>query len=539
MNKLFSLIIAVFCFFLLFGCEFTNNSPAKQDEFKITLSENIVTWDLDEKASCYKVFVNELQVASTVKNVFTIVNYELEQDIYVLKITETYEVKSNTVTYHVGDYHDKDSVAIFQINDTHGAVLSDDNNVGIAKVASLLKTLEKKNDYIKIANGDIFQGTYVSNSTEGLIMIDALNLLDFDCFVIGNHEFDWGLETLRKYKDGDLTNGEAEFPFLGANIIDKTTGQRVDFLDDYCIVENNGYKVGIIGIIGSKLETSVSQARIAGYDFVDSKDIVKNLTKELKNEKGCDLVIVSEHDHDEYDIEAFANFDSSSDVDGIVCGHTHKKIEDEIKRSDGKYISIIQSNTKNISVGEMIIKLEDGEYASSSISHYYPQNEVDDLEMLALLEKYEEVTNLSSKVLTTLDRGYTRSALGVFACNEMAEITDCNVGVYNTAGVRNEIAPGDITYSHIYDCFPFDNQIYVISISSNDLKNLYNTSGEFLYFSDNLDDYLNLGNQMIKIAVIDYVFTSPYYDYCFDQVPFVDSGYSIRDTVLNGLCNTK
>ena len=98
-------------------------------------------------------------------------------------------------------------------------------------------------------------------------LVDAMNYLDFDAFVIGNHEFDWGIEKIAQYKDGDPSNGEAEFSFLAANIVYKETGEKLPWTDDYVIVENNGYKVRIIGVIG-KLESSIASEMVADYDFL-------------------------------------------------------------------------------------------------------------------------------------------------------------------------------------------------------------------------------------------------------------------------------
>ena len=80
-------------------------------------------------------------------------------------------------------------INIFSINDTHGAVSTNANVTGLDKVDTLINSLETDTDYIKVANGDIFQGGYASNVTRGRIFIDVLNEMDFDCFVIGNHEY--------------------------------------------------------------------------------------------------------------------------------------------------------------------------------------------------------------------------------------------------------------------------------------------------------------------------------------------------------------
>ena len=60
--------------------------------------------------------------------------------------------------------------------------------------------LTEEIDYILIHNGDAFQGSYVSGTYYGLPLVEAFNVIGFDCFVIGNHEFDWGIEKIAAYK---------------------------------------------------------------------------------------------------------------------------------------------------------------------------------------------------------------------------------------------------------------------------------------------------------------------------------------------------
>ena len=138
-------------------------------------------------------------------------------------------------------------INVLMVNDNHGVLYEDEGSLD--KIASGINHYSTLGDVIKIANGDMFQGTYLSSSLRGLPMLDALNALEFDAFVIGNHEFDWGLDEIKKYKDGDVSNGEANFPFLGANIYDKATGEMVDWLEPYEIVTLDEIKIGVIGII--------------------------------------------------------------------------------------------------------------------------------------------------------------------------------------------------------------------------------------------------------------------------------------------------
>jgi 2',3'-cyclic-nucleotide 2'-phosphodiesterase/3'-nucleotidase len=100
---------------------------------------------------------------------------------------------------------------------------------------------------IVLDEGDLMQGPALSTVFRGQSTIDAYNLMGYDAAAIGNHEFDWGLDTLQ------ARSAQANFPFLSANIFVKATGERPAWAKPYVIVERSGVKVGIIGLIS--LET--------------------------------------------------------------------------------------------------------------------------------------------------------------------------------------------------------------------------------------------------------------------------------------------
>ena len=105
-------------------------------------------------------------------------------------------------------------------------------------------------------------------------------------------------------------------------VLDKATGEMVDWLEPYEIVTFDEIKIGVIGIIGD-VESSILRTHVEDYDFVDPKEIVKNLATELRTEKECDVVIVAVHGDDDALNASLASFDGNSKIDGIFTGHTH------------------------------------------------------------------------------------------------------------------------------------------------------------------------------------------------------------------------
>ena len=448
----------------------------------------------------------------------------------VAKGENSYSEKSNLI--EITGNINTGVVNIFSINDTHGAIMTNANVTGLDKVDTLIKTIESDTDYIKVANGDIFQGGYASNVTRGKIFIDVLNEMDFDCFVIGNHEFDWGIETISVYKDGELSNGEANFPFLGANIVYKSTSTMPDWLDEYTIVENNGLRVGIIGVIGEGLTSSINAEFVENYTFLDPVPIVERLATKLRTTEDCDIVVVSTHDYDYDTNERFATLYNDARIDAILCAHTHQRINETVTRVDDYKIPVLQSNTKNITVGTINLTVENGNITQKSVNHYNPSNYTSSTDILDIIKNYEDIIIEGEKVIGYTSSNMSKKTLGSIAANGMVEFTGSDFACLNTGGVRSTIDSGNITMEDIYEVFPFDNKLIIVEISGSTLKSFYNTADGYLYFSSNLNINNISNNKTYKICVIDYVYNYYYYQKFFKNLKATTLDSQIRDAVI-------
>ena len=130
-------------------------------------------------------------------------------------------------------------VDFYSINDLHGKFVDNDSQPGVDELTTYLKNAREKDDYaFFLSAGDMWQGGAESNITKGQIITDWMNELDFTSMTIGNHEFDWSSEYIKK-------NAEiAEFPFLAINIYDRQTNERVEYCDASVVVEAGGLQIG-------------------------------------------------------------------------------------------------------------------------------------------------------------------------------------------------------------------------------------------------------------------------------------------------------
>lgn len=425
--------------------------------------------------------------------------------------------------------HPHQTVNFFTINDIHGRLITD-SEVGIAagldKVSTILKQLSEADDYIKISNGDMFQGSQFSNTLYGLPGIEWMNLENFDCFVLGNHEFDWGIDKIAAYKDGNPDNGELneDCEVLGCNIYLKSTNAMPDWLEAYSIEECNGYKVGVIGCIGEGLTSSIAASMVKDYEFVDPVPLVREYAKKLRTEDKCDVVIVSIHEYDSNVNQRFASLSGDYRIDAIICGHTHTENSDYVTRSDSYAIPVIQCRGYNGNVGTINIKMNDnGPVSKGTIKHYNPASyQSDSIAYNLLYARYKDIKAANS-VIAYSTRNLNKETLGQLCCDAMMEKYGAEVGICNTGGIRATIGAGDISYSDIYNVFPFDNTVYIITMKGSDLARAINSS---LYA--NVDTFDS--SKIYKVALISYVYEN-YNNFTRNAIEVTDTTVLVRDVV--------
>jgi len=178
-------------------------------------------------------------------------------------------------------------IRILHINDLHGFVEphrslgSNELFGGIAFLAGKVEKLRLEKHTLLLSAGDMTQGHNWANLFQGASVIDLMNVMRFDALVLGNHEFDFGQEVLKK------RISEAKFPVLGANV------EGLDGIKPYIIKEMEGVKVAIIGVTTEDTPASTHPRNVVGLKFLSPIETVENYIKDLT--KRVDLVIVLSH----------------------------------------------------------------------------------------------------------------------------------------------------------------------------------------------------------------------------------------------------
>ena len=218
-------------------------------------------------------------------------------------------------------------ITILHTNDTHSQIEPFDpnhhkfaNKGGVARRASLIQKVRNENpNTLLLDAGDIFQGTPYFNYFGGEIEFKLMSLLKYDAATMGNHDFDNSIEGFHH----QLPN--ANFDFVCANYDFKNTILNT-LVKPYKIFFKDGIKIGVFGL-GIELHNLVSPELFKETNYLDPIEITKDITRELKENENCDLIICLSHLGYHYkntqkvsDLKLAA---ATKDIDLIIGGHTH------------------------------------------------------------------------------------------------------------------------------------------------------------------------------------------------------------------------
>lgn len=401
----------------------------------------------------------------------------------------------------------------YAINDFHGRISEreDENVPGIAKLATYLKDRKKENEdgYVFLNSGDYWQDTYESGYNEGQLLTECFDLMECETMSLGNHEFDWGIETIKENKK--LTNYTT---FLGCNIYEyPDTSKKSDLVESYKIIERNGIKIGIIGAIGQYQLTSITSSNWENITFLPHTDLVKELSDELRLEKDCDIVILSIHadesDSDPYEITKISPNSNEKYVDAVFCAHTHQR---EIKTYNG--VPFVQAGSHGKNIGHVQLAYNNGEVnvLASEYEGYGLMNKCKpDEKIQEVIDKYFDNKYLLDKDTihgTITGSSYMNNTSGgnllAKATADLLEKNNIEVDIVINNGIRDEVSTGDMTSEKIFNMIPFTNKTIVAT----------NILGE-----DILNECVNYSNPYYKIDASLKIDSTAYYTIaCIDYM---------------------
>ena len=392
----------------------------------------------------------------------------------------------------------KDIVILFT-NDVHCGVTDGIGYVGVARVRAALEAAGK--EVILVDNGDSVQGDVIGTLSKGEAIVELMNDVGYDVAVIGNHEFDYGMDQFKK------NVSLAKFQYVCCNFIDIATGEP--YLKPYTIIEKGGKKIAFVGIDTPEAFTKSTPKYFQDgegnyiYSFCEGnngQDLCDKVqaTVDAARAEGADYVIALAHLGIDYQSEPWTAskvIENTTGIDVMLDGHSHTDFKRDIgqdsvmvKNKDGNEVLHTSTGTKLANVGILTIA---GDAISAKLLDASAMSFMDQAGLLAedngvgevvkaALAKNEELVNtvvahtdvdLVIKDPVSGER-IVRSQetnLGDLCADAYRAMGETDIAFVNGGGVRDTIPAGDVTYGQIIKVHPFGNALCTVEVTGQEV----------------------------------------------------------------------
>jgi 5'-nucleotidase len=207
--------------------------------------------------------------------------------------------------------------------------------------------------------GDIFQGTPYFNYYGGELEFKLMSMLNYDLATIGNHDFDNGIDGLYAQLP------HAKFEFVSANY-DFSNTVMDTHVKPYKVLVKDGVKIGVFGL-GIQLDGLVDKKMYKETVYQDPIEVAQDMSRILKEEESCDLVICLSHIGYHYKNSPDRVSDlnlakATKDIDLIIGGHTHTFLPKPTiaQNSEGKNVLVNQVGAYGLYLGRIDFYFEQG-----------------------------------------------------------------------------------------------------------------------------------------------------------------------------------
>jgi len=390
----------------------------------------------------------------------------------------------------------------YHTNDVHGRIVEENGVIGDAKLATVIEQERAKSNQttLVVDAGDAFQGLPISNSTKGEARAEILNQMQYDAMAVGNHEFDFGLDEAKKYKE------ILKFPLLSSNTY--INGARLfeasTIVDKDKTVEGDEFVV--IGVTTPETATKTHPKNVKGVTFTDPITEVNKVIEEVQAKASTEG-----KDYKHYVVLAHLGVDTTTPVEWR--GSTLVEALSKNPRLKGKRVTVIDGHSHTVestTYGENVTYNQTGSYLHNVGKVIYksrqllgnptqiavtdakklPANSTVEKLVKDIKQKYDaenavEVVS-NSPVELNGDREKVRvreTNLGNVVADSLYQYGQTgfshptDIAVTNGGGLRETIAKGKpITKGNVIAVLPFGNTISQIQVTGQQVLDMFEKS---------------------------------------------------------------
>lgn len=390
---------------------------------------------------------------------------------------------------------------ILHTNDVHGRIVEEKGVIGDAKLAAVIDEERAKNPSTLVVDaGDAFQGLPISNSSKGEERAKILNEIGYDAMAVGNHEFDFGLDEAKKYKE--ILN----FPLLSSNTY--INGARL--FEASTIVDKDKNVVGdefvVIGVTTPETATKTHPKNVQGVTFTDPISEVNKVIDEIEARATAEGKT-----YKNYVVLAHLGVDTTTPVEWR--GSTLAEELSKNPKLKGKRVTVIDGHSHTVqstTYGENVTYNQTGSYLNNigkityqanqllgnpqQISAASTKNVVPNAKVAAMVQKIKEqydaenakIVRDNSPVELNGQRENVRvreTNLGNVVADALYEYGQTgfshktDLAVTNGGGLRETISKDKpITKGSVIAVLPFGNTISQIKVTGQNIADMFTKS---------------------------------------------------------------
>lgn len=390
---------------------------------------------------------------------------------------------------------------IMSTTDVHGWILpydyskgEIDQRYGLAKAAFAIDSLRKIYTHTLLLDaGDWLQGNAmadyfakVDSSERNFPFLSVVDHLKYDALVIGNHEFNYGLDYLNKRIEMTST------PIIAANAIKK--GSNESAFPPYVIRDFHGVKVGVLGLTTPGSMIWDGRHLDGKLEIREVQSMAQSLVNELK-ELGCHIIValahsgyemLSSYNAEDVPVENFGEY-LANDVDGIdliVLGHSHTITEKIIDRQDGKSVPIIQAGRWGDHLATALLTITYDRKQGMILKVDEEINIIPTIQLPVDSGVYQLVANAHEEVIAYLDATLASTtqvwdlanaisednALIDLIQNAMLYHAEADIAVASIFNRSARIDSGEIRRRDLNAIYPYENTLFVLEVTGDILK---------------------------------------------------------------------
>ncbi len=342
---------------------------------------------------------------------------------------------------------------------------------------------------ILLDNGDILQGqptVYYYNYIDTVsphIVPEIYSFMGYDAATIGNHDVETGHSVY------DRWIAQSSIPVLGANVIDTATGQP--YLKPYTIIERNGVKIAILGLLTPAIPAWLPETIWSGLEFEDMETAARHWIPIIKERDNPHVIVGMFHSgHDASRMTGIYKENASKavaqNVDGfdiILMGHDHQRYHDVVTSPDGHKVTVINpaNNANALGLADLCITFDEhgnmtGKDVSATlvdISNIEPSEEY--LETFStqsekILEFVSRPIGYATDTLSTRDAFFGPSSFMTLLHKLQLQISGADISFAAPLSFDAVIAKGDVKVSDMFTLYKYENMLYVMELTGQEIK---------------------------------------------------------------------